>query len=127
MKESRILAVDHVELQTYAGSEERLSWFYSEVIGLEVVEEPPQRPACLRFRSADLELRYLLLPEPVIEANAHRATLLVNSLREARKLLDEARVPYTPITGIAYTDRHLSLLDPGGNRVAIRQAWRWLT
>ena len=69
-------------------------------------------------------MRYTILPEPTIEDTAHRATLSVDSLLEARKALEEARMPYTRITGMAFTDRSLSLLDPGGNRVAIRQRWR---
>jgi len=124
MKDSRILAVDHVELQTRPGLEATLRWFYVELIGLVEVAEPPQSPPRLRFRSADLELRYTLAAEPVIEAVAHRVTLLVDSLLETRQKLTETRWPYTSIHGVAFTDRCLSLLDPGGNRVAVRQAWR---
>ena len=124
MRESRILAVDHVEMQTQGGCEEALLWFYHGLVGLAVVEEPPRSPPRLCFRSAALELRYSFLPQPQIEGTAHRATLLVDSLRVARKVLDDARVSYTRITGTAFTDRYLSLIDPGGNRVAIRQAWR---
>lgn len=124
MRESRIVAVDHVELQTRAGHEEALLWFYNELIGLDVVHEPSREPPRVRFRSAELELRYTFLPEPKIEETANRATLLVGSLLDARKALDQAGMAYTPITGMAFTDRALSLIDPGGNRVAIRQSWR---
>ncbi len=124
MKDSRILAVDHVELQTRPGLEAALRWFYLELIGLAEVEEPPQAPPRLRFRSADLELRYTLMAEPVVEAVAHRVTLLVDSLPETCRKLTETRWPYTSLRGVAFTDQYLSLLDPGGNRVAVRQAWR---
>ena len=124
MAESRILAVDHLEMQARIGCEGELLWFYGEVIGLSVVAESPQHPARIRFRSADLELRYTLVAEPRTESTAHRATLLVSSLWETRKVLDDARMRYVPINGATYTDRLLSLLDPGGNRVAIRQTWR---
>ena len=124
MREGRIVAVDHVEMQTHGGREEGLLWFYHGLVGLDVVKEPPRSPPCLHFRSAALELRYSFFPVPKIESTAHRVTLLVDSLRVARKVLDDARMPYTPITGTAFTDRCLSLIDPGGNRVAIRQAWR---
>jgi catechol 2,3-dioxygenase-like lactoylglutathione lyase family enzyme len=124
MRESRILAVAHVELQTHAGREEALRWFYNELIGLEVVDEPSHTPPRLRFRSAELELRYSFVPAPNIDEIAHRVTLLVGSLRAARKALEQARMAYTPITGTAFTDRFLSLVDPGGNRVAVRQTWR---
>jgi len=123
MRESRILAVDHVEMQAHIGCEEALLRFYGEVIGLAVVEEPSQDPMRIRFRSADLELRYTLVGQPRIESTAHRATLLVESLWETRKALDEVRLPYTPITGTTYTDSRLSLLGPCGNRIAIRQTW----
>ncbi len=124
MRESRIVAVNHVEMETYAGCEEALRWFYAEVVGLDLIEEPPHTPTRVRFRSAELELRYSFLPQPRIDSTAHRITLLVNSLWETRKVLAEARMAYTPVAGIAFTDRFLSLLDPGGNRVALRQVWR---
>ncbi len=124
MRESRIVAVNHVEMETRAGCEEALRWFYTELVGLDLIEEPPQAPTRVRFRSAELELRYSFLPQPKVESTAHRVILLVDSLWETRKVLAEARIAYTPVTGIAFTDRLLSLLDPGGNRVAIRQAWR---
>jgi hypothetical protein len=31
---------------------------------------------------------------------------------------------YLPISGMIQTDRRLSLLDPSGNRVEIKQEWR---
>lgn len=124
MPESRILAVEHVKLEGRAGGEEALRWFYQEVVGLGLVEEPPQPSPRLRFRSAELELRYAILPEPLIEVIDHRVTLVVNSLERTRTLLDQAGAEYAVVTGLCYTDRWLSLLDPGGNRVAIRQAWR---
>ena len=127
MRESRILAVNHVELYAHTGCEEELLWFYTGLVGLEVIDEPLQTPPRLRFRSAEIELRYGLVTRPRIERVAHRATLLVDSLPKARALLDEAGTPYVAITGTAFTDRWLSLLDPGGNRVAIRQAWRQIT
>ena len=126
MRESRIVAVEHVELETFAGREAELRWFYTELVGLKEVEQPLPAPPRLRFRSANIELCYALVSAPRLEDTAHRVTLLVDSLWEAREMLDSARMAYTPITGMAYTDRMLSLLDTGGNRVALRQAWRYL-
>jgi hypothetical protein len=127
MRESRIVAVDHVELQAHPRRQQQLVWFYTEVVGLDEVTEAPSESRRLRFRSADLELRYDLVDEPVLDGTDHRVTLLVDSLYEVRQILDEARVGYQTISGLAHTDRIVSLLDPGGNRIALRQAWRPIT
>ncbi|MCP4594474.1 MAG: VOC family protein [bacterium] len=121
MRESRILAVSDVEMQAHRGRGAALEWFYVEVIGLDPVSRPGEG-VC--FRSADVELRYALLEEPEVESSAHRATFLVDSLTDTRQAFEEAGHAYMLLRGMAYTDRWLSLLDPGGNRVALRQRWR---
>lgn len=127
MSESRIVAVDHVELQARPDSAAGINWFYADFLGFQPVQQPQGAAVALRFRSADLEVRYRLLEDAVIEPVDHRVTLLVPSLLAARKVLDKARITYDLIRGMAFTDRCLSLLDPGGNRVALRQMWRLVT
>lgn len=123
MKPSRIQAVDHVNMEAPLGVEDGLRWFYGEVVGLE--EIPPARGTepVLCFRSGNLELRIRLLPRPNVDPMDGRLTLMVQFLSEAKRLLDERHVSYEPLHGLDWTDRRVSLLDPGGNRVELKQQW----
>jgi hypothetical protein len=93
--------------------------------GLECVEDSDGEAAVplLRFRSERIELRIRLVERPHLEPVTCRVVLLVASLARAAELLTEQKMDFTRIRGIQYTDRRLSLLDPGGNRVELKQAW----
>jgi len=123
----RIIAVDHVELQAPLGAEPDLLWFYGELIGLKIARPEPSDSASsakvLRFRSDRCELRISLVEQPKVEAIASRAFFEVPNFTKVMDILEERRYDYEYFRGLAFTERHLSLLDPAGNRVLIRRYW----
>ncbi|MCO6436995.1 MAG: hypothetical protein J5J06_07900 [Phycisphaerae bacterium] len=123
MIESRIVAVDHVHLEASPEACENLRWFYGELAGLTDLQPDEWQGELLRFKSERIELRIRLTPEPRLEQIAHTATILVDSLDLACEQLLERRIAFDRLSNVAFTDRRISLLDPGGNRVAFKQRW----
>ncbi len=123
MKESRIQAVDHVHLESPFGLDDRLHWFYGELVELDTVAPPVDRPEMLRFKSERIELRIEKKESPIIEPIANRVVLLVPRLFDICEELDEQRIAFQPISDISATSRRIALLDPAGNRITLKQAW----
>lgn len=119
----RLLAIDHVEIESRPGIEPDLRWFYAELAGLQESEPPVDRSNVLRFKSDRLELRISLVDHPGIESTACRVAIEMPSLPAATEALDNRKHPYVWYQGFSYTDRYLSLLDPAGNRVEFRRRW----
>jgi hypothetical protein len=120
---SRLVAIDHVEIESGLGIEGRLRWFYGRVAGLsEVAKSSPQTNE-LRFKSERIELRISMVGNPRIESTACRVSIEVPSLLVVAEVLDECRHSFVWYRGLCYTDRYLSLLDPAGNRVELRRRW----
>ncbi len=124
MEPSRILAVDHVNIEASPGLEGALRWFYGEVALLDEVPWPIEDSAGLCFRSERIELRLHSVENPRIAAVATRVTIAVPSLSFAAEQLDERRVRYERLSGFGVTDRCLQTLDPAGNRAELRQESR---
>ncbi len=124
MEPSRILAVDHVNIEARPGLEDALRWFYGEVAVLDEVPWPIEDSAGLCFRSERIELRLHCVDNPRIVAVATRVTIAVPSLSLAAEQLDERRVSYERLSGLSVTDRCLQALDPAGNRAELRQESR---
>ena len=80
----------------------------------------------LRFRSALLELRFRIVEAPRLDPVAVRLTLSVPSLAEAAEALSDRSMRFDWERGLSYTDRRLSVIDPAGHRVALRQEWALL-
>lgn len=123
MRDSRILAVDHVHLEVAPGLTDRLIWFYSEISGLELRPRREGDAFTLRFRSGQLELRMSEVDVPAIDGVEVRVTILVDSLHETRELLEEACMAFERVSATVQTDRRLSLHDPAGHRVELKQYW----
>lgn len=129
MRFSQIVAVDHVALEASPGAAPDLVWLYSDVVGLDLIDEwtgdggVGGGPSRIRFRSGDIELRYALVSDPVLEPVACRLTVEVPSLAAVEESLSERAIHVERIRGLHYTDRRLCLLDPGGNRIRIKQQW----
>lgn len=137
MRESRIVAVDHVNLEAPLGVEELVQWFYADLCGLDPVGKnslgganegadsggAAEMERELRFRSERLEVRVAMRRQPRIEAVACRLTIRVEDLYETRECLDERRMPYESLTGVSYTDRRIAVLDPAGNRIELKHGW----
>ncbi|UCF34178.1 MAG: hypothetical protein JSV78_02515 [Phycisphaerales bacterium] len=122
-KLSRIQAVDHIHIEATLECAEELRWFYGELAGLEEVQEDGVEATVLRFRSAQVEIHIHLVEEPEIETVDERVTVAVPSFAAVKQELQERRVPFQLIRGVTWTDQRLSLLDPAGNRVALRREW----
>ncbi len=126
MLDSRIVAVDHVNLEASPGAGEAMRWFYGEVCQLDEVETDGSE-ARLLYKSARIELRVAFVDQPSVESVDCRVAILVPEMAEATDLLDERRVDYDTLSGLDWTDRRVSLLDPAGNRVELRQYWPRIT
>ena len=123
MRESQLQKIDNVTLEAPFGLEEELHWFYREVLKLDLVDSDQADDARLCFKSARLELRIWLSKCPRIDPIPRRATVLVESLPGVLELLEERSVPYTRLSGVMFTDRRISVNDPAGNRVELKQGW----
>jgi hypothetical protein len=123
MKPSRIQAIDHIRVEAPHGLEEELIDFYTEIGGLEYMEEGEADSATLCFRSAQLRLHIRMVDNPRVDSVARRMTLAVDSLEAASRFLEERSVPYLRLPGLWYTDRRLSVCDPAGHRVELKQQW----
>jgi len=124
MHESRILAVEHISLESPPGLEGEHRWFYGELAELEeVVREKQAGHPLLVFFSRPIELRIRITPEPDIRSTKTSVVILVSSLSTAMGQCRERRIDYIRLSGIDSTDRRIQLLDPGGNRVELKQYW----
>lgn len=123
MRPSQIIAIARVRLEGPVAARERLIWFYRDLVGLVFIEDM-LNPSVLRFQSAQLDLHIELSDRPKIDPSCRRALLSVRSLEATATVLDEEGVAYQPLSGWTWSDRRLALLDPGGNRVELKQEWR---
>ena len=121
MEPSRILAVDHVNLEAPPGLDDELRWFYGEVAVLEERTEDPAECRLLCFKSERIELRIHLVDAPQIDPVAYRVTIAVPSLDEAAEHLVDRRRHFVRLSGLLFSDRRLDTLDPAGNRVMLKQ------
>jgi hypothetical protein len=124
MRPSLIVAVDHVDMEGPPGAEADLVWLYRDVVGLQNLAWA-ETSAGLRFRSGNIELRYHLLSAPATESVACRLTVEVPSVIEVARQFEDRSWSFQWLRGLSRTDRRLSFLDPGGNRVEIKQHWPW--
>jgi len=125
-RESRFEKVEDVELEASLASREALRWFYEELLELDP-DAAVQDDRRMAYRSGGIRLTIHLNSNPQTEPIDHRVTVRVNSLEEIVRQLEERRIGYERVSGLDHTDRLLSVLDPGGNRVALRQVWGgWL-
>ncbi len=123
MRPSQINAIDRIELEAAPQARDELIWFYRDLVELEI-DESSSDDTVLRFRSARVELRIKLIENPRLDSVRRRALISVRSVIATAEVLDERHLEYTRVTGFNWSDRRLSLLDPGGNRVELKQEWR---
>jgi len=123
MRPSQINAIERIVLEAPQDATEDLCWFYGDLVGLTLVSAAVYAGPLL-FRSAGVELRIEIKSAPRIEPTRRRALISVQSLTWVIERLEERRIAYTRVSGIDWTDRRVSLLDPAGNRVELKQEWR---
>lgn len=123
-RESRIIAVDHVNLEAPPGLREQLTFIYAELGQLDPLPWTPQDDTTgLRFGSEGIELWIREREVPRIEAIKPRIRIAVDKLADVEAALEERHIEFDRVSGIGITDRRLSLLDPAGNRLEFKQAW----
>jgi hypothetical protein len=115
--------VDHVHLEAPPGVSEDLIWFYGEVAELDFLGDAAPDASRLCFKSEQIELRICITEMPRIDPIGCNVVILVPSLDVAIERLDERRQLYSRLSGLAFTERRLELLDPAGNRVELKQEW----
>ena len=123
MLESRIVAVDHVILEAPPEAENELRWFYGELATLDEVVAAAEWGRQIVFKSLRIELRIHLRENPRVDPIVCRLTVRVPLLDEVIEQLEDRKIEFVPISGIRWTDRRITLLDPGGNRVELRKDW----
>jgi len=123
MGESRIQAIEHVNLEAPLGIDEAMRWFYGRIVGLVEIECAQDGGCMLGFKSERIELRIRLAAEPLISSTPLRLTVKVLSLDEVAEGLDQRRRGYTFYRGLMYSDRRIETLDPAGHRVALKRHW----
>lgn len=123
MLESRIVAVDHVILEAPLEAENELRWFYGELATLDEVGSAAEGGGRIVFKSLRIELRIHLRENPKIDPIDCRLAVRVPSLEEVIELLDERKIEFETLSGLRWTDRRITLFDPGGNRVELLQDW----
>lgn len=102
------------------GSQTELRWFYGEVCKLTDISTNDSQ---LIFQSELLELRIGFSIDARIDPIPRRLTIAVPSLREAMEQLTERGIGFDRLSGFAITDRRVSVNDPSGNRVELKQEW----
>ena len=99
-----------------------MRWFYGELAALEECPPHPSPNGGLCFKSDRIQLRIRFEPAPFIDNVPVRVAITLSSLEEAAAVLEERKLPYERISGLAFSDRRLHVLDPAGNRVEFRQS-----
>ena len=79
--------------------------------------------ARLCFKSEQIELRIRIKALPRIDPIGCNVVILVASLDAVIERLEERKQLYQRLSGLAFTQRRLGLLDPAGNRVELKQEW----
>ena len=125
----RLVAINHVELRSPPGIETELHWFYGELIGLapvpQLADGAGSVPPMLRFRSEQLELRVTMVDGTLVDPVPFRVVVEVPQLPLAAEMLQDRGYAFAWHRGMLGTDRSISVIDPGGHRVAIRRLWPW--
>ncbi len=123
MKESRIVAVEHVHLDARAGLEEPTQWFYGELADLESIENEGYYRASIGFKSERIKLWLHFQDVPNIDSVPVRVTILVESLENVVEILEQRQQEFVIARGLSMSEREISTLDPSGNRVIFKQSW----
>ncbi len=123
MRESRIVAVDHVHLEAPSGLEESMRWFYGDLADLQAIQEEHDYRASMGFKSERIKLWLHFLDQPNIDSVPIRVTILIKWLDALIEELEIRQREYQPVSSLSITGREISTLDPAGNRVVFRQYW----
>jgi len=99
-----------------------LEQFYTGLLGLPPWPPTFQVPGGRGFGDPRAGLYLQYRHDPHVDPCRRRFTLVVLSLQELRKRLDERPWRYEWFRGLGYTDQWLLLSDPVGHVIEIRQS-----
>jgi len=123
MKESRIVAVDHIHLDAQNGLEETMRWFYEELAELQSIDNEGYYGALMGFKSERIKLWLHFHDAPTLDPIPIRVTILVESIETVVEILEQRLHGFVLARGLSMSQREISTLDPSGNRVIFRQYW----
>jgi len=123
MIESRIVAVDHVLLESDLEVEEDLRWFYGDLVALDEVGAACEPGRRLVYKSGRIELRVAFVAEPHVDPIETRVAILVPSLQEVTDVLDDRKIAFETVSGLRWSDRCIAVHDPAGHRIELREHW----
>jgi extradiol dioxygenase family protein len=119
-----IHAIGDVRLESPPGREEPLRRFYGELIGLREVRRPLDDGAADRVcfaahrRAVEIRLAHDAVPSPM----RRRVVIQVDSLEHTAERMRRAGFACWVYPGLGIGQRRLIALDPGGNRVELKQS-----
>jgi len=116
----RIHAIASVHIEAGRGLEDKLRWFYADLLGL---ESGVAEPGALHFQTGRRQLCIALGARPRSSPLRRRLVLEIPSLDQMRERLEELRIPYEWYEGLGLTDKRIYLLDPARNRIELKQVW----
>lgn len=121
----QIHTIGDVRLESPPHREDGFRLFYRDLIGLRElpadsdVSEPDGSEMVFQAHGRRLVVRMRV--DAVPSAMRRRVVLLVDSLPDMRDRFEEHRIRTWLLEGMGVGDRRLQALDPGGNRVEMKQ------
>jgi hypothetical protein len=120
MQTPRILALADVQMTSPPERAEELVHFYTDLVGLEHVEEESGDRQIVFCGYPRRGPRIVVQIDPAIdEAGRGKVLIQIASLRECTDRLTESRRVWEELHGWAFYDRRILTFDPAGNLVAI--------
>ena len=122
MSQARLHAIADIHLAAQPQVADDLCTFYGAVVGLEWVESD-EHPGHLCFQTEQLQIRFELDASATAHPAARRATIIVPSLEQLRRQLDEHQIPYEDYRGLDFSEQRVYVTDPAGHRIEFKQVW----
>lgn len=115
-----IHAIADVRIECPPEAEDRLRWFYADVLGLRPAV-PGDDAAGPAFAAHGLVLRIEVRPDARPSPVRRRLVVQIDSLVDAEQRLRDMGLGSELLRGMGIGDRRLVVLDPAGNRVELKE------
>ncbi len=122
MSQARLHAIADIHLAAQPRAADDLCTFYGAVVGLELVESD-EHPGHLCFQTEQLQIRFELDNSAAAQPAARRATIIVPSLEQLRRQLDDFQIRYEDYRGLDFSEQRVYVTDPAGHRIEFKQVW----
>lgn len=117
-----IHAVGDVTMECPPGREDGLRRFYGEIIGLREIPDG-EASGGLAFMAHQRQVVVRFRPNAATSPMRRRLVVVVDSLEETGERLREIGVTWRRHFGMGVGDQRLIIIDPGGNRIELKQVW----